>query len=166
MEDITMNLKVVAYLAFTHHESKGKSIRQLASEIGMNPGGFYRLLKQLGLVHPEEKKRKRHFLDNLTDVSTSCPHCGCSLIDDESSSKAHHNQPERCFHDTPPENKKNHETETPETLKTPETPRSHRHPLLAHFLDGADLPRIIAGEDDDDNDNAVPWDDDNDKNNH
>lgn len=35
-----MNLKVVAYLAFTHHESKDKSIRRIADEIGMNPGGF------------------------------------------------------------------------------------------------------------------------------
>jgi len=145
-----MNLKVVAYLAFTHHESKGKSIRQLADEIGMNPGGFYRLLKQLGLVHPEGKKQKRHFLDNLTNVSTHCPHCGCSLIDDESPSEPRRDPPKHRFHDTSRETKKNEETETPET------PRN-RNPLLAHFLDGADLPHIIAGEDDDDNTDA--WDD-------
>ena len=150
-----MNLKVVAYLAFTHHESKGKSIRQLADEIGMNPGGFYRLLRQLGLVHPKEKKRKHRFLAHLTDVPTDCPHCGCSLIDDESPSEPRQDGPKHCSHDTPRENKKNEGTETPETPRNP-----NRNPLLAHFLDGADLPLIIAGENDDDN--ADDWDDDDD----
>ena len=142
-----MNLKVVAYLAFTHHESKGKSIRQLADEIGMNPGGFYRLLRQLGLVHPKEKKRKHRFLAHLTDVPTDCPHCGCSLIDDKSpgadDKRSLSATSKHRFHDTPHENKKNEETETPETRKP------SKFAIIRHFQEMLKVPDIIAGEDED-----------------
>ncbi len=52
-----MNLEYIVRLAYTHPENEGKSIRFIARQIGLNPGYFYRFLKQLDLVFPQDPAR-------------------------------------------------------------------------------------------------------------
>jgi hypothetical protein len=53
-----MNYDNVVRFAFTHPDNQGKSIREIAGLLGLNPGSVYRILTRLGLV---EKPPKRGF---------------------------------------------------------------------------------------------------------
>ena len=57
---MNLDFDEIVWLAFTHPRNRGKSIRRIARDLNMNPGSFYRILKRLGLVAPENNAQRQH----------------------------------------------------------------------------------------------------------
>ena len=66
-----MNYDYIIRMVFTNPENSGKSIRRVASELDMNPGSVYRILKRLHML-PEGAGRKRYGPDTPFDPVLDC----------------------------------------------------------------------------------------------
>jgi hypothetical protein len=71
-----MDINNIVKLAYTHPDNHAKSIRQIARQLDINPGTFYRILKRLGLV---ENPQRQHPVDpeppRFSSDFTSCDQC-------------------------------------------------------------------------------------------